>query len=43
MRRTHITCEEVTNVYKILVRHGGEWLLCIPSQDGKVKLRWCFN
>jgi len=41
--RAHITCEEVTNVYKILVRHGVERLLCIPRQDGKVKLRWCFN
>jgi hypothetical protein len=43
MGRAHITREEVTNVYKIVVRHGGEQLLCIPRQDGKVKLRWCFS
>ena len=39
MARAHITCEEVTNVYKMLVRHGGERILCVRRQDGKLKLR----
>ena len=34
MGRVHITCEEVRNEYKILVRRvGGERLLCIPRYN----------